>query len=347
MSGGAARLPTWADLEERPVTELAVRSPAAELAEVVQRCRRDLEAAARASAESRAQGLRALAEQAVLAVELENVVERHCARRGQASFERLCAALRSLQARMLRHVAAAGLEVVRLRGASAHSVQDIIEVESWCYDDAYDAEVVVDELEVAVRLDGAPVRRGRVVMGAPCDGDAPGREAAGEATAPVPAPRAQPALPPGRAPLAITTGHTPAAPAAADASPAPLTGRVVCPVAGCGAENDLEAEVCVGCLTHLAGYIRLLVHAHVLFNRGLQAALAGDCRGARDCFGAVMLWQPDDLRTRNAYALACLHAHDRPAARRAWEEVLSRSPRDAFAMRGLSALARMPPSCGA
>ena len=341
MSDGAARLPTWAELEERPPTELAVRSPAAELAEVLQRCRRDLEAAARASAESRAQGLRALAEQAVLAVELENVVERHCARRGDGSFERLCTALRGLQARMLRHVAAAGLEVVRLRGASARSVQDIIEVESWCYDDAYDAEVVVDELEVAVRLDGAPVRRGRVVMGAPCDAGSPGSQPA----APVAAasPRAQPALPPGRAPLAITAGPAPAAPAAAGGSPAPLSGRILCPVGGCGAENDLGAEVCVGCLTHLAGYIRLLVHPHVLFNRGLQAALAGDCRGARDCFGAVMLWQPDDVRTRNAYALACLHAQDWPAARRAWEEVLSRSPRDAFAMRGLSALARMPP----
>lgn len=345
MSRPGAHFPTWAEFEESPVPDLAPRSPAAELAEVLQRCRADLEAAARAGAESRVQGLRALAEQAVLAVELEHLIDGPAAWPADGSLERLFGALRNLQERMLSHIAAAGLEVVRLRGASAGSVRDIIEIDCWRYDAAYPGEVVVDEIEVAVRFDGAPVRMGRVVMGAPCEAPSLGWGADGEPSTPAPA-AALPAGTTGPAPPAgPRAGALAAAPAVAPApaSPAalpPAGGRIVCPVAGCGAENDAEAEVCVGCLAHLAGYIRLLAYPHVLFNRGLKAARAGDSRRARDCFAAVVQWQPDDVRTRNAYALACVDLRDRPAAQRAWEEVLSRSPRDAIATRGLSALAR-------
>lgn len=309
------------------MAEFELLSPAAELAQVLQRAHADLEAAARAGAESRVQGLRALAEQAVLAVELENVLERDPAWRGDATLRRLYATLRGLQERMLGQIAATGLEVIRLRGASAGSVRDVIEVESWRYDEAYAGEVVVDELEVAVRLDGRPVRMGRVVMGAPAG-------AASQVQAP--------------AERSATPQAAPAAPTASPAlsRPARPDGHIVCPVPGCGAENDTGTEVCVGCLTPLSGYIRLLLHPHALFNRGLRAARAGDSRAARDCFAAVVLWQPEDVAPRNAYALACLSAGDRTAARRAWEQVLERSPRDAIAARGLTALARAAVSSG-
>jgi hypothetical protein len=46
------------------------------------------------------------------------------------------------------------------------------------------------------------------------------------------------------------------------------------------------------------------------------------------------------MRARNAYALACLEAGDRAAARRAWSEVLDAAPDDTLAQRGLWALAR-------
>ena len=282
MAGEELNLPTWADFDERPAAELELRSPASEIAAVLQRSRADLDSAARAGAASRAEGLRALAEQAVLAVELEKVLDGHVAAcRDDAALERLHPALAAVKDRMLAEIAAAGLEVVRPRGD-------------------------VDELEVGVRLDGMPLRMGRTGTGA--------RH------------------------MSVRTG----APATADPAPAPAAaGRITCPVVGCGAENDADAEVCVGCLTHLAGYIRLSLHPHVLFNRGLQAARAGDSVSARECFAAVVLWQSDDVGTRNAYALACLEAHDRPAARRAWEEVLARAPGDALALRGLSALARL------
>lgn len=312
MPGDDARVPTWSDFEERPAAELEPRAPAAELADVLQRSRRELDAAARASVESRVQGLRALAEQAVLAVELEKILELHAARSGEDSAERQHAALRGLKDRMLAHIAGAGLEIVRLRGASARAVHDLVEVDCWCYDDGYAAAVVVDELEVAIKLDGRPLRMGRVVMGAPRD--------------PTPLPRDAAER------VALD------APRALSAPPARSPGRIACPVEACGAENDPGAEFCSGCLTQLTGYIRLSLHPDVLFNRGLRAALAGDSASARDCFAAVVLWHPDDVRTRNAYALACMQARDPAAAQRAWEDVLSRAPDDALARRGLAAL---------
>lgn len=319
MSGSAEHPLTWADFDEQPATEVELRSPAAELAAVLRRYREDLDAAARAGSDGRAQGLRALADQAVLAVELEGLLELQQSARG-ASLERLHGALRSLKDRMLAHVASSGLEIVRLHGARGGDVADSVQVDQWRYDDGCAVQVVVEELEVAVRLDGVPLRRGRVVMGAP-------REVPSTATAPA---EAGPA--PQRADSGV--GRRRVAP---ERPPAP---RIVCPVADCGTENHATAEVCVGCLTLLTGYGRLTMHPQVLFNQGLRAARAGDYATARECFAAVVLWQPHDLRTRNAYALACLEACDRRAARRAWEEVLARAPGDPLAVRGMAALTR-------
>ncbi|MCA1682511.1 MAG: hypothetical protein LC685_00675 [Actinobacteria bacterium] len=114
--------------------------------------------------------------------------------------------------------------------------------------------------------------------------------------------------------------------------------RIVCPIAGCGAENPPAADVCIGCLTPMAGFGRLSMHPAALFNRGLRAARNGDGGRAREYFAAVVLWHPDDLTTRNAHALACLDAGDLRAARVAWEDVLDRAPGDGLAVRGLAAV---------
>ncbi len=116
--------------------------------------------------------------------------------------------------------------------------------------------------------------------------------------------------------------------------------RVNCPALGCGGENDVRAEVCRHCLTPIEAYCRLALHPLTLFNRGLTAARAGEMALARECFAAVVFWQPEDLAARNAHALACLEARDDAAARQGWREVLERSPTDAFATRGLAALSR-------
>lgn len=309
--------PSWRDFEETQVPDFRPRSPQAELAEVLRRYRADLDAAARSAAEGRAQGLYALAGQAVLAVELERLMDRHPVETADATFEHLHHALRRLKDRMLAQIEEAGLEVVRLLGERADAVAGIAEVEHWRFADSYPSEIVVEELEVAVRLNGVPFRKGRVVMGAPCEhaGAQPVELAGAE-------------QPPGRSRF----------PRAQTARPADRT-RIVCPVEDCGTENEPDAEVCAGCLTLLVSYGRLSLYPDVLFNRGLRAARAGDSRIARECFAAVALWLTDDVRARNAYALACLDTEDVVAARRAWNEVLAFSPDDPLAIRGLRAVA--------
>jgi len=167
LTASARHAPTWADFDESPAAEINGRSPLAELGSLLRRNRSELDAAARAGAESRIRGLRALAEQAVLAIELEKLLERRAPGSDGRAGSPVDAALWALKDRMLAQIAASGLEVIRLSGASACAVVDIVEIVCWRFDDAYSSEIVAEELEVAVRLDGAPLRMGRVVIGAP------------------------------------------------------------------------------------------------------------------------------------------------------------------------------------
>jgi hypothetical protein len=309
------QLPTWIEFTERPVPDFEPGSPASELASVLRRHHADLEAAARAAADARVQGLRALAEQAVLATELEAHLERQGVSDDDGPLGALHAALSEVKDRMLSQIAGSGLEIVRLHGRPAAAVGELADIESWRYDDRFDAEHVVEELEVAVLHLGRPLRRGRVIMGAPSRG--------GPATVEVT-----------RSLTRHDDAHLPAAPRSGVAEAA----AIECPVADCRAHNELDAEVCVVCLTPLAGYRRLSLFPQVLFNRGLRAARAGNRLAARDCFAAAVVWHPEDIETRNAYALACLESRDRDGARGAWERVLELSPRDPLALRGLRAL---------
>jgi hypothetical protein len=301
------RRPTWQDFTERPVADFELGSPAEEVAGLLRQHRSALDAAARAAADGRAQGLRALAEQAVLAVQLEKRLAREpCA----------SDALIGLKDAMLDQIAGAGLEVVRLEGVEGRAVAGLVQVESWRYDPDLDDELVVEELEVAVCHLGMPLRLGRVVMGAPPDA---GPRAGGEELArPVAAADAVAALRPS---------------AAASTDPA----VVLCPVTDCRAENAIDADVCDRCLTPLAAFRRLTQFPLVLFNRGLRAARDQQLRAARDCFAAALLWEPLGADAGNAFALACLELDDLPAARRTWQDLLARDPADAIARRGLAA----------
>jgi hypothetical protein len=294
-------MPSWQQFQDRAVDDFDIGSPAAELAAVLKRHHAELDAAARASAEGRAQSVRALAEQAVLAIELERVL-------AGSGRDQAHVALAAVKDRMLANVEAAGLELIRLEGRPLAEIERFVDIDSWRYDDRYRTEVVVAELELAVAHHGEPVRRGRVIVGA-----APGG-----------GPR-----PVVDEPWQVRTRTTPA-----------VVGRtqILCPVESCRAVNERDADVCVACLTLLGGYTRLSLFPSVLYNRGLQAVREGRPQIARECFAAVVLWQPDAIEARNAYALACLDCHDQAAARDAWAEVLARSPADPIASRGLAAL---------
>ncbi|MEA2373181.1 MAG: hypothetical protein QOH12_3575 [Solirubrobacteraceae bacterium] len=282
---------------------------------MLRRFRHDLDKAGRASAESRAHGLRGLAEQAVLAVELEVLLNDHEPELDADMSDGARGALRRLKDRMLAQVTAAGLEIVRLRGVHLRDVAGLAEVECWSYDDVHSEPVVVEELEAAVRLDGTILRRGRVVIGGQRAGCVDGHRGERELL-----------------PRPPSLGED------EQASERPPLPRITCPIANCGAENHAVTEVCIGCLTPLAAFSRLTMYPEVLFNRGLRAARLGDSATARECFAAVVLWQPQDVRTRNAHALACLDDSDVPAARDGWEQVIARSPNDPLALRGLAAL---------
>jgi hypothetical protein len=308
--------PTWAEFDEQPAADFEPRAPAEELATVLQRMRADLDRAGRASAEQRVDALRALAEQAVLAVELEKLLERHGPQFDDTALVHAYRALGQLKDRMLALVAEAGLEIVRLRGVAAGDVADVVEIDGWRCDDIDASPVVIAELEAAVRLGGATLRRGRVIMGG----------AGADATAASPQHRDGCDRPPAIAERIRPPSRRPPLP------------RIVCPIPDCRTENASGADVCVGCLTPLAGFGRLLLHPASLFNQGLRAAHQGDSGLARECFAAVALWLPYDITTRNAHALACLDAGDLAAARAAWTEVLQRSPGDRIALRGLAAL---------
>jgi hypothetical protein len=128
--------------------------------------------------------------------------------------------------------------------------------------------------------------------------------------------------------------------------PPPAPPSITCPAPRCRAENPPTAQNCAGCGLPLGGYCRLTLHPAGLFNRGLQAARAGQHAAARDLFAAVVHWHPHDLEARNAYALACAESGDQDAARAAWEAVLLLAPADGMAIRGLDSLrppARRPP----
>jgi hypothetical protein len=302
--------PTWDDFDVVEVPEFRPRAPHVELADVLRRYRADLDSVARSAADRHEQRLRALAEQAVLAVKLDRLL-------GTPSQGEPFAELRELADRMLEEIDSAGLEIVRLAGASADDVAGLVEVEHWRFAETYERAIVAEELEVAICANGRALRLGRVVMGAP-----PGHVVAH--------------------PLELRAGarrHVQPPDRQAKTTPMPDPVRIVCPVEECGAENAADADVCVGCLTTIAGYRRLSLYPELLLSRGLRAARAGHTQAARDCFAAVTLWQPEDVRARNAHALACADAQDLEAADRSWRGVLALAPDDPLALRGLAALA--------
>jgi len=86
------------------------------------------------------------------------------------------------------------------------------------------------------------------------------------------------------------------------------------------------------------GRARIRAHAATLFNDGLAAARNRRPRDARDLFAACVLWYPNDLEARSAFALACWETGDHEAARGHWESVLEQRPSDGRARRGLALL---------
>lgn len=183
MSSSADGAPTWSEFGARAATDVELQSPAVEFAEVLRRYRAGLDAADRAVCAARADGMRALAEQSVLVVRLETLLDRYATPLADPTLTEVHRALRIVKDRMLEQIGASGLDIVRLAGAGAHEVIEIAEVEHWLHDDQFVSEVVAEEIEPAVLLGGSPLRLGRVVMGAPPAGMAHEPDADGDSRA--------------------------------------------------------------------------------------------------------------------------------------------------------------------
>lgn len=167
MSSSGSPPPTWDDFRERPGVDVAIQSPAAELAAVLQRYRADLDAAGAARAEARRAGMVALAGVAVLAAELDRAVQRYEEQLRGASLGRIHLHLRTLKDRLLDALGATGLEIVRLDGMPEADALDIADVEGWRHGEQFTERVVAEELDPAIRFEGELLACGRVVMGAP------------------------------------------------------------------------------------------------------------------------------------------------------------------------------------
>jgi len=174
----------WDAFSPRDVEDgIEIRSPAAEMAGVLQRYRNDVDTLVAQAAEARIDSMRALADQAVLAVQLESALALYETRLFDAAMGKVHQHLRIIKDRMIQGTEAAGLEVVRLVGLPYDEVAGMVEVDGWLHREELVAEVVLEANEPAVRSNGAVLRLGRVVMGAPMHA-APEAPAQDDAAAP-------------------------------------------------------------------------------------------------------------------------------------------------------------------
>ena len=160
--------PIWASVREREVPrDDEMVSPVAEVASVLQRLHEQRLASNDETLRVREEGLRALAGQAVLTIQLEQALETYGDRLVEAGMKQVQRHLRVIKDQMLDALAAAGLEVGVPLGQPFDAVVDAVHVEGWRHDERFDAEVVAEVREPIVRSGGRVVHQGRVVMGAP------------------------------------------------------------------------------------------------------------------------------------------------------------------------------------
>jgi hypothetical protein len=167
MSSSDELAPRWDEFCERPTAHIELRSPAAELAAVLQRSSTDLHDTVQAAAVLRREAYVALAAQAALAVELERALAHYETQLLDASLPRVHRHLRILKDRMLDAICATGIEIERLTGRPTDEVLDIVDVDHWRHAPEFEEQVVAELLEPAVLFEGELLRTGRVVMGAP------------------------------------------------------------------------------------------------------------------------------------------------------------------------------------
>jgi len=159
---------TWDAFASREeVSAEPVFSPEAALEALLQRYRRDLDAARAEADEARAAGVAALGQQAVYVVQLAEALERYAPQLQAANLGKAYVHIRLFKSQMLDALRDAGLEIeVPLRRPLRELAADV-NIHGFRHLPGSTEEIVAEVLEPIVRQGTKLIHSGRVIVGAP------------------------------------------------------------------------------------------------------------------------------------------------------------------------------------
>jgi molecular chaperone GrpE (heat shock protein) len=162
------KLPDWSVFPEREVPfDIELLAPASEMAALLQKYRTDIDAVREKLEDAREEGLEALAQQAVFVVQFETALAEYATALAQVTQKKIHHHFRVLKDQMLEAMKKNGLEIVVPLGKPFDEVVDWVLVEGWLHHEDFPSEIVIQVKEPIITYQGALIRSGRVVMGAP------------------------------------------------------------------------------------------------------------------------------------------------------------------------------------
>lgn len=164
---------SWSAFTERPAgpDPVELLSPAQELAAALQEGQKTLRATRDEGAAAVEKVLAIVADQAALVFRLGVVLAESEDKLRDAGLGRIRTQLSIVRRQMAEALDGAGLDVVDPLGAPFDATQAHVEVLDWRHGAEFTDEVVAETIEPIVRHDGVVIRNGRVIMGAPLNGE--------------------------------------------------------------------------------------------------------------------------------------------------------------------------------
>jgi hypothetical protein len=164
---------SWSAFTERPAgpDPVELLSPAQELAAALQESQKALLAVRAEGTASLERVLGIVATQAALVFRLGVVLAESEDKLREAGLGRVRTQLSIVRRQMVEALDGAGLEIVDPIGAPFDATQEHVDVVDWRHGAEFTDEVVAETIEPIVRHDGVVIRNGRVIMGAPQNGE--------------------------------------------------------------------------------------------------------------------------------------------------------------------------------
>lgn len=163
----------WSAFAPRPAdpTKVELVSPVRELAAVLRHYRHDLDAERAAGHAAVERVLAIAATQAALLYRLGVVLDEGADRLREAGVDDVRKQLSIVRNQMLDALAKSGLTVVDPVGRAFDEAQAQVEVVGWRHGSEYPDEVVAETIEPIVLHEQTVIHHGRVIMGAPQNGE--------------------------------------------------------------------------------------------------------------------------------------------------------------------------------